>query len=91
MLDLVDGNRMFMQGYSTLDLKDNLVRVLDIIRGIRLDDAIGRIFNLKKLYPQLPKCFNDILLHFSAGAQVLYDSASEFHDDLARSIEEVFR
>jgi len=211
VLDLVNGNRMFMQGYSALDQNGNLVRVLDIIRGIRLDDAIGRIggsydnyltnhteailrsfltsveaimflhshgfkhgdvrrdhilidretgqfrwidfdydfylperpfaldltglgnillyilgrqnfrpvdvlqhpemgekvlsslhvndlallsrdriFNLKKIYPQLPKCFNNILLHFNAGAQVLYDSASEFYDDLSRSIEEVF-
>lgn len=211
VLDLVKGNPMFMQGYSALDQKGNLVRVLDIIRGIRLDDAIGkiggnyesyltehaetllrsfltsveaivllhshgfkhgdirrdhilidretsqfrwidfdydfylperpfaldltglgnillyilgrrnfrpvdvlqhpnmgekvlaslhvndlsllsqdRIFNLQKLYPQLPKCFNDILLHFNAGAKVMYDSATEFYDDLASSIEEVY-
>jgi len=211
VLDLVHGNRMFMQGYSTLDEKGNLVRVLDIIRGVRLDTAIGRIegnhesylsthvedilrsflksveaiillhshgfkhgdirrdhilidrednhfrwidfdydfylperpfaldltglgnillyilgrrnfrpvnvlqdpgmgekvletlhindlsllsqdriFNLKKLYPQLPKCFNDILLHFTAGASVMYDSATEFYDDLAKSIDEVY-
>ena len=211
VLDLVFGNRMFMQGYSTLDEKGNLVRVLDIIRGTRLDTAIcriggnhdsymsthvedilrrflksveaivflhnhgfkhgdirrdhilidredghyrwidfdydfylperpfaldltglgnillyilgrrnfrpvdvlqhprmgekvletlhvkdlsllsqDRIFNLRKLYPKLPKCFNDILLHFNAGATVMYDSATEFYNDLAGAIEEVF-
>lgn len=208
VLDLVNGNPMFMQGYSTLDEGGNLVRILDIIRGTRLDTAIGkiqasyetyvekhveeilrsflksvdainllhshgfkhgdirrdhilidrhdghyrwidfdydfylperpvaldliglgnillyilgrrnlrpvdvlqdpkmgekvletlhvndlsllaqdRIFNLKKLYPKLPKCFNDILLHFSAGTTVIYDTVSEFYDDLASSIE----
>ena len=211
ILDLVNGNPMFMQGYSSLDEAGNLVRVLDIIRGTRLDTAIGRIpgsydnymenhvenilrrflksvegiqllhsygfkhgdirrdhifidredgqyrwidfdydfylperpvaldltglgnillyilgrknfrpidvlqdpemgektletlnvndlsllaqdriFNLKKLKPTLPKCFNDILLHFSAGTSVMYDSASEFYDDLAASIDLVF-
>lgn len=211
VLDLVNGNQMFMQGYSTLDEAGNLVRILDIIRGRRLDTAIGRInasqetymashveeilrrflksveaiillhklgfkhgdirrdhiiidhedgqyrwidfdydfylperpvaldliglgnillyilgrrnfrpvdvlqdpqmgekvletlhvddlsllsqdriFNLKKLYPALPKCFNDILLHFSAGTDVMYDSVSEFYDDLAASIDFVY-
>jgi hypothetical protein len=211
VLDLVRGNLMFMQGYSTLDAVGNLVRVLDIIQGTRLDTVIGRIdcdhdyylathaedflrrflrsveaisllhhhgfkhgdirrdhvfvdkkdgqyrwidfdydfylperpfaldliglgnillyilgrknfrpvdvlsnpemgekvfatldsddlsllsrdrvFNLKKLYPSLPKCFNDILLHFSTGTSVMYDTATEFYDDLAASIQQVY-
>lgn len=211
VLDLVGGNKMFMQGYSTLDKVGNLVRILDIIQGNRLDttidritcdyetyvadhlqgilrhflksveaivllhqhgfkhgdirrdhiivdgqdgqyrwidfdydfylperpfalDLIGlgnillfilgrrnyqpidvledpemgekvlrtlhvndlallsqdRIFNLQKLKPTLPKCFNDILLHFSAGTPVFYDSASELYDDLAGCIEQVY-
>ncbi|MGB3210446.1 MAG: hypothetical protein WBB19_07035 [Desulforhopalus sp.] len=210
VLDLVHGNAMFMQGYSVLDEAGNLVRILDIIRGTRLDTAIGRIdtdhdtymsthvedilrrflksveaiillhhhgfkhgdirrdhilidrdghyrwidfdydfylperpfaldliglgnillyilgrknfrpidvmqhpdmgerivetlhindlsllsrdrvFNLTKLYPQLPKCFNDILLHFSVGTSVMYDTVTEFYDDLAASIQQVY-
>ncbi len=42
-----------------------------------------RIFNLKKIYPYIPKKLNDILLHFSVGTTVMYDSAVEFYDDLA--------
>jgi len=42
-----------------------------------------RIFNLQKLFPYLPDSLNNILLHFSAGTRVMYDSAREFHDDLA--------
>ena len=210
VLELVRGNPMFMQGYSTLDTAGNLVRILEIIQGTRLDTVIGRvacdyidylamhaegflrrfqksveaiillhehglkhgdirrdhifvdedgnyrwidfdydfylperpfaldliglgnvllfilgrrnfrpldvlqdpelgekvlgrldtddlallsrdrIFNLGKLYPVLPKCFNDILLHFSAGTPVIYDSVTEFADDLASSIYQVY-
>ncbi len=210
VLELVRGNPMFMQGYSTLDEVGNLVRILEIIQGTRLDTVIGRvncdyidylaqhaegflrrfqksveaiimlhdhglkhgdirrdhifvdedgnyrwidfdydfylperpfaldliglgnvllfilgrrnfrpvdvlhdpemgekvldrlntddlallsrdrIFNLGKLYPVLPKCFNDILLHFSAGTSVIYDSVKEFADDLASSIYQVY-
>lgn len=211
VLDLVHGNLMFMQGHSVLDDAGNLVRVLDIIRGVRLDTAINkinanhenyisshaegilrrflrsveaivllhsyglkhgdirrdhilvdwddglyrwidfdydfylperpyaldliglgnillyilgrknyrpidvlqnpemgeailgnvskddlsllsqdRIFNLKKLFPYLPGCFNDILLHFSAGTSVMYDTVAEFYDDLVKCIERVY-
>ena len=211
VLELVHGNPMFMQGYSTLDEAGNLVRVLDIIQGTRLDttirriacdyqtylashlegilrlfqqsveaiillhdhglkhgdirrdhiivdaltgsyrwidfdydfylperpfalDLIGlgnvllfilgrrnfrpvdvledpelgekvlaslhvndlsllahdRIFNLQKIYPQLPRCFNDILLHFSAGTTVMYDSISELYEDLVNCITQVY-
>lgn len=211
VLDLVNGNPMFMQGYSTLDDAGNLVRILDIIEGTRLDTAISRIpgdhrnymdnhaenilrrflksveaiillhehgfkhgdirrdhilidrekgyyrwidfdydfylperpvaldltglgnillyilgrknfrpidilqdpdlgervletlhvndlsllskdrvFNLQKIYPTLPESFNDILLHFSAGTSVMYDTATEFYDDLAAGIEDVY-
>jgi hypothetical protein len=211
VLDLVQGNLMFMQGRSVLDDAGNLVRILDIIRGSRLDSAIDRIdcdyddylathveqilrhflksveaiillhhhgfkhgdirrdhilidteaghyrwidfdydfylperpfaldlfglgnillyilgrknfrpadvlqhpemgarvldslnvndlsllsqdrvFNLGKLHPRLPKCFNDILLHFSTGTSVMYDTVTEFYDDLAASIQQVY-
>lgn len=211
VLDLVNGNHRYMQGYSALDEAGNLVRILDIIRGKRLDtvinmmdyphlsyiedhvedilrkflisveaiaylhaygfkhgdirrdhvyvdsetgayrwidfdydfylperpfalDLIGlgnillyilgkrnfrpvdvlehpdmgekileslhvndlsllagdRIFNLKKLYPYIPDCFNDILLHFHAGTSVMYDSVGEFYEDLACGIAHIY-
>jgi hypothetical protein len=43
ILDLVRGDTRFMQGLSAPDDKGNLVRVLEIIRGRRLDDILGRI------------------------------------------------
>lgn len=42
VLELVKGHPHFMQGYSTLDEADNLVRILDIISGTRLDRYIHR-------------------------------------------------
>jgi len=53
--------------------------------------ARDRVFNLKKIYPYIPDRLNDILLHFSAGTTVIYDTVGEFHDELAaciRSLEE---
>ena len=49
-----------------------------------------RIFNLRKLKPTLPKCFNDVLLHFSVGTPVLYDEVGELYDDLQRCLVEVY-
>ena len=42
ILELVKGHPHFMQGYSTLDHADNLVRILDIVMGTRLDRYIHR-------------------------------------------------
>jgi hypothetical protein len=210
VLDLVKGNRFFMQGYSTLDDANNLVRILDVVQGQRMDkylenkgnshrdyfdnhlkgmlrnflesvrgisllhahglkhgdirrdhifvdhedgrfrwidfdydfylperpfalDLFGlgnvllfilgrknfrpgdilkdpemgpsvfeklhvndmslvandRVFNIKKIYPYIPDCLNDILLHFSAGTSVMYDSVKEFHDDLVACIDKI--
>ncbi len=49
-----------------------------------------RIFNLKKIYPYIPDPLNNILLHFSMGARVMYDEVEEFCEDLRRAIELVW-
>ncbi len=46
-----------------------------------------RIFNLKKLFPYIPARLNDILLHFSYGAGVYYETVAEFCDDLKACLE----
>jgi tRNA A-37 threonylcarbamoyl transferase component Bud32 len=45
-----------------------------------------RLLNLRKIFPYLPKCFNDILLHFSFGADVFYETVDEIIEDLNRCI-----
>lgn len=46
-----------------------------------------RIMNLKKLFPYIPDELNNILLHFSAGTRVFYETADEFTADLASFVE----
>jgi hypothetical protein len=65
-----------------------------VLAGLHMNDlsllSRDRVFNLRKLYPELPKCFNDILLHFSTGTSVMYDTVTEFYDDLAASLHQVY-
>ncbi len=41
-----------------------------------------RLSNLKKLFPYIPTGLNNVLLHFSAGSYVFYDTVGEFLDEL---------
>jgi hypothetical protein len=41
-----------------------------------------RIMNLQKIFPYIPECLNRILLHFSTGSPVFYDSTEELLNDL---------
>ncbi|MGW8194831.1 MAG: hypothetical protein ACWGOX_11250 [Desulforhopalus sp.] len=45
VIELTTGNPAFMQGYSTLDDVGNLVRILDIVNGKRLDKYVGNLGN----------------------------------------------
>lgn len=45
--------------------------------------ARNRIVNLKKIFPYIPDPLNHILLHFSAGAEVFYETVEELHTDLS--------
>jgi hypothetical protein len=51
--------------------------------------AADRVFNIRKVYPYIPKCLNDILMHFAAGTSVMYDSVDEFHDDLLACMDRI--
>ncbi|MBF0591504.1 MAG: hypothetical protein HQL02_05390 [Nitrospirae bacterium] len=42
----------------------------------------NRLVNLKKVYPYVDGALNLVLLHFSNGANVFYDTVGEFLDDL---------
>lgn len=45
-----------------------------------------RLTNLRKLYPYVPTALNDILLHFSKGTDVFYETAEEVIEDLDRCL-----
>jgi hypothetical protein len=42
----------------------------------------NRLVNLQKLYPYVPLMLNNILMHFSVGAPISYDSVDEILEDL---------
>jgi hypothetical protein len=45
----------------------------------------NRVANLQKLFPYIPDRLNNVLLHFSAGAEFFYNSVDELLDDLHRA------
>jgi len=49
-----------------------------------------RLTNLSKLYPYIPKALNDILLHFSKGADIFYETTEEIIEDLNRCLHLTF-
>jgi len=49
-----------------------------------------RFINLRKLYPIIPKSLNDILLHFSQGADIYYEVIEELIEDLNRCRYSIF-
>jgi len=48
-----------------------------------------RLANLKKLYPYIPEKLNRVLLHFSRGANVFYESVTELLNDLKPCVVEL--
>jgi len=46
-----------------------------------------RFVNLRKLYPYIPAPLNNILTHFSRGAEIFYESVGEILEDLNRYLD----
>ncbi len=51
--------------------------------------AQNRIVNLQKLFPYIPDTLNNILLHFSAGAEVFYETVEELYVDFEAALLEL--
>ena len=49
----------------------------------------NRLVNLRRLFPYIPKTLNNVLMHFSAGAEIYYESVAEFLDDLRPCLAEL--
>jgi len=49
-----------------------------------------RFMNLQKIYPYIPVTLNDILSHFSRGAEIFYESTDEIIEDVNRCLYSVF-
>lgn len=73
--------------HDSLQYKDLQNRI--VIDDFSLLDR-SRLLNLKKLYSYIPNKLNDILMHFSSGASIFYETADEFIDDLNMCIYTIF-
>lgn len=51
----------------------------------------NRVANLQKIFPYIPAALNRVLMHFSTGAKVFYDTTSEMLDDLGEARQELHR
>ena len=79
------------KGFHTYyEIKHNPHLYKDLLTRLEPDDfAImdkQRLVNLKKLYPQIPTLLNNVLMHFSRGAEVYYEYAEEVIEDLNKCI-----
>ncbi len=67
----------------------------DVIFGLTSEDFSliykNRLVNLGKLFPYIPRELNIILLHFSAGAEIFYETADEFISDLRPCLDLITR
>jgi hypothetical protein len=79
------------KGFHNLNEKvDGKLLYSDLIKRVEPEDFSilhkWRFMNLKKLYPYIPAGLNDILAHFTAGAELFYDSVDEILGDLKKCL-----
>jgi len=72
------------------ELYHNQRSLFDTLWGEDLNISYkNRVANLQKIYPYIPDSLNRILLHFSFGAKIFYDTTDQILDDLAGAMADV--
>ncbi len=73
-------------GRGFVSFRDAIQKSPELAGCLSDDDASvffpHRVMNLRKVFPYVPARLNDVLLRFSAGAQLFYDKMSQVADDL---------
>ena len=84
ILDLIRGDMRFMQGFSRFDQKGNIVRIIDIISGKRLDQHVFEIEvpHKKYFFDYLPAILEKFVDSCTA-IKLLHDNG-EIHGDIRR-------
>ncbi|MFA6283487.1 MAG: hypothetical protein WCT30_08785 [Desulfurivibrionaceae bacterium] len=68
------------------DLYHDQRQLFDTLWGEDLSIAYkNRVANLQKIYPYIPDSLNRVLLHFSFGANIFYETTGQMLDDLAKA------
>ncbi|MFH2012673.1 MAG: protein kinase [Pseudomonadota bacterium] len=83
------------KGFHNADMiQDDTLTYKDLTGRVEPEDFSilyrSRFMNLRKLYPYLPIMLNNILLHFSKGTDVYYESTDEIIEDLNRSLYSIY-
>lgn len=83
------------KGFHNLDMiRSNKKFYGDLIDRVNKSDFSifnkRRLMNLKKLYEYIPVPLNNMLVHFSRGAEIFYETADEIIEDLNRCIYSFF-
>lgn len=77
---------LFIAGRGDITTQQLLRESPDLLSGLTADDVNivfhNRVANLRKIYPYIPKALNHVLLHFSAGANIYYETTGELLEDL---------
>ncbi len=77
---------MFLAGKGDVmlfDLKNKSSPHLDVLRDEDLNIVFhNRVANLKKIYHYIPESLNQVLMHFSKGANWFYENTTQLLDDL---------
>ncbi len=73
-------------GRGSCTLQELKAEQPDVLNRLYYEDTnivwSNRVANLKKVYPQIPEKLNRVLMHFSAGASVFYETVRELLEDL---------
>lgn len=84
ILELVSSHKNFMHGYSTLDEKGNIIRVLDFIKGKTLATHVGRMdMNHEAYYHEHFPGILDRFIECVKAVHFLHDNG-ERHGDIRR-------
>jgi len=80
---------LFITGRGDVTTNRLLIDTPDILDRLSEDDVNivfhNRVANLRKVYPYIPDSLNQILLHFSRGAQLYYETTEELLEDLGEA------
>jgi hypothetical protein len=86
---------VFLTGRGDVTTNRLLADAPDVLDRLTDDDVNivfhNRVANLKKIYPYVPERLNRVLLHFSNGARVYYETTDELLEDLGEAREELNR
>lgn len=94
-LDLFEMGNLLLyavgKGFHTVSVIREQTEIYgDLIDNVENDDFSilhkWRLVNLRKLYPYIPYTINDVLRHFSRGAEIYYETAEEIIIELNKCL-----